>query len=82
MRVNGVPTDLSRSELALLRSLGGRPTRVWTRDELLDSIWGLDADLDSRVVDALVRRLREKLGRAANCIQTVRGVGYRLDASS
>ena len=40
VRVNGVPTELSRSELSLLRSLCGRPPRVWTRDELLDSIWG------------------------------------------
>jgi two-component system, OmpR family, phosphate regulon response regulator PhoB len=80
VRVDGVPTELSRSELALLRSLCGRPPRVWSRDELLDSIWGLDADVDSRVVDGLVRRLREKLGSAADCIQTVRGVGYRLDA--
>jgi len=78
VRVEGVQTELSRSELALLRSLCGRPPRVWTRDELLDSIWGLDAEVDSRVVDGLVRRLREKLGSAAECIQTVRGVGYRL----
>jgi two-component system phosphate regulon response regulator PhoB len=81
VRVNGVQTELSRSELALLRSLCGQPPRVWTRDELLDSIWGLDTDVDSRVVDGLVRRLREKLGTAADYIQTVRGVGYRLDAS-
>jgi two-component system phosphate regulon response regulator PhoB len=81
VRVNGVQTELSRTELALLRSLCERPPRVWTRDELLESIWGLEADVDSRVVDGLVRRLREKLGSAADYIQTVRGVGYRLDAS-
>ncbi|MES1184674.1 MAG: response regulator transcription factor [Myxococcales bacterium] len=80
--VNGVSTELSRSELSLLRSLCGHPPRVWTRDELLDAIWGLDADVDSRVVDGLVRRLREKLGGAADCIQTVRSVGYRLDVSA
>jgi two-component system phosphate regulon response regulator PhoB len=82
VRVNGIQTELSRSELALLRSLSRPPPRVWTRDELLDSIWGLDADVDSRVVDGLVRRLREKLGGAADCIQTVRGVGYRLGVAS
>ena len=81
VRVGGLRPELSPSELALLRSLCGRPSRVWTRDELLDSIWGLDAGMDSRVVDGLVRRLREKLGKAADCIQTVRGVGYRLDAN-
>ena len=81
VRVNGAPAELSRSEFALLRSLGARPSRVWTRDDLLDSIWGLEANVDSRVVDGLVRRLREKLGRAADCIQTVRGVGYRLDTA-
>jgi two-component system phosphate regulon response regulator PhoB len=80
VRVDGVATELARTELALLRSLCKQPPRVWTRDELLDSIWGMDADVDSRVVDGLVRRVREKLGNAADCIETVRGVGYRLAA--
>lgn len=80
VRIDGVQTELSRTEIALFRSLCKQPPRVWTRDELLDSIWGLDADVDSRVVDGLVRRVREKLGSAANCIETVRGGGYRLVA--
>ncbi len=82
VRVNGAATVLSRPELALLRSLGATPHRVWTRDELLDAIWGREVHLDGRVVDGLVRRVREKLGSAAACIETVRGVGYRLEARS
>jgi two-component system phosphate regulon response regulator PhoB len=80
VRVAGIQTELSRTELSLLRSLCKQPPRVWTRDELLASVWGMDADVDSRIVDGLVRRVREKLGSAANCIETVRGVGYRLAA--
>jgi two-component system, OmpR family, phosphate regulon response regulator PhoB len=47
VRVDGVATELSRTELALLRSLCKQPPRVWTREELLDAVWGLDADVDA-----------------------------------
>lgn len=73
--------DLSRAEFRLLRSLVDKPSRVWTRGELLDEVWGLDSEVDARVVDGLVARLRGKLGVCARYIQTVRGVGYRLHLS-
>jgi DNA-binding response OmpR family regulator len=76
--VDGTRIDLSKAELTLLGTLSDPPQRVWTRDELLDSIWGVDSLVDHRVVDGLVRRVREKLGAHTAAIETVRRVGYRL----
>ena len=58
-----------------------RPGRVQTRDRLLSEVWGYESVIDTRTVDTHVRRLREKLGKAANSIETVRGFGYRLRES-
>ena len=54
------------------------PGRVFTRDMLIETLWGYDFDGETRTVDVHVRTLRQKLGSAANIIETVRGVGYRL----
>jgi two-component system phosphate regulon response regulator PhoB len=78
--VGGMPTELTPIELALLRAFCERPARMLSRDELLDAVWGIDSESDPRVVDHVVRRLRRKLGTAADHIQTVRGEGYRLNA--
>ncbi|MEA4932848.1 MAG: winged helix-turn-helix domain-containing protein, partial [Lawsonibacter sp.] len=51
---------------------------VFTRDQLLNTIWGYSFDGESRTVDVHVRTLRQKLGSAGNYIQTVRGVGYKI----
>ena len=51
---------------------------VLTRDQLLEKIWGYDFDGETRTVDVHVRTLRQKLGKAGECIETVRGVGYRI----
>ncbi len=58
----------------ILKSRGG----VLTRDLLLDKVWGYDVAVTTRTVDTHVKRLREKLGKGGDCIETVRGVGYRL----
>ena len=58
-----------------------RPGRVQTRDRLLNEVWGYESVIDTRTVDTHVRRLREKLGKAADAIETVRGFGYRLRES-
>jgi len=55
-----------------------RRGRVQTRDRLLTDVWGYEGDVDTRTVDTHVRRLREKLGKAADYIETIRGVGYRF----
>lgn len=66
-------------ELRLLHTLASRRGRVQTRDTLLEDVWGLSLDVETRTVDTHVKRLREKLGPTGSLIQTVRGVGYRFD---
>jgi two-component system phosphate regulon response regulator PhoB len=79
--VGGKPVDLTVMEFKLLRTLMERIGRVQTRDHLLMQIWGYDRPVESRTVDTHMRRLREKLGRAGDQIQTVRGFGYRIGES-
>ena len=74
----GQPIDLTATEFKLLATLLERRGRVQTRDRLLADVWGYEGDMDTRTVDTHVRRLREKLGRAADCVETIRGVGYRF----
>jgi two-component system phosphate regulon response regulator PhoB len=76
--VDGAEIDLTPLELKLLATLYERRNRVQTRAALLDKVWGISADLTTRTVDTHVRRLREKLGPAADYVETVRGVGYRF----
>lgn len=70
--------ELTATEFKLLAMLMERRGRVQTRDRLLTDVWGYEGDIDTRTVDTHVRRLREKLGKAADFIETVRGVGYRF----
>jgi DNA-binding response OmpR family regulator len=76
--VRGQPVELTATEFKLLSTLLERRGRVQTRDTLLTDVWGYEGDVDTRTVDTHVRRLREKLGKAADSIETVRGVGYRF----
>lgn len=78
VRVKGKPVDLTATEFKLLCLLIERRGRVQSRDKLLNDVWGYESVIDTRTVDTHVRRLREKLGRAADCIETVRGFGYRI----
>ena len=70
--------ELTATEFKLLLMLMERRGRVQSRDALLNEVWGYDTAIDTRTVDTHVRRLREKLGRTADCIETVRGFGYRI----
>lgn len=70
---------LTLKEFELLRCLIENKERVLTRDQLLEMIWGYDFDGETRTVDVHVRTLRQKLGDAGSLVQTVRGVGYRMD---
>jgi len=74
----GKVMDLTATEFKLLVTLIERRGRVQTRDRLLTDVWGYEGDVDTRTVDTHVRRLREKLGKAADYIETIRGVGYRF----
>jgi two-component system phosphate regulon response regulator PhoB len=70
--------ELTALEFKLLVMLHERKNRVQTRDALLEEVWGMAADITTRTVDTHVKRLREKLGVAADYIETVRGAGYRF----
>ncbi|MEY2526646.1 MAG: two-component system, OmpR family, alkaline phosphatase synthesis response regulator PhoP [Verrucomicrobiota bacterium] len=76
--VAGKRVNLTTIEFKLLRTLVQRRGRVQERDRLLNEVWGYESVIDTRTVDTHVRRLREKLGKAGNVIETVRGFGYRL----
>ena len=79
----GDPVKLGPTEFRLLRALLERPGRVFTREQLLDRVWGQDIFVEIRTVDVHIRRLRKALnadGRA-DLIRTVRSAGYALDAA-
>jgi len=76
--VNGKRISLTSLEFKLLRTLMQRRGRVQARDRLLNDVWGYESVIDTRTVDTHVRRLRKKLGKAADLIESVRGFGYRL----
>lgn len=79
--VSGELIDLTHTEFKLLHELASRVGRVLSRGALLEHVWAMPPDLNTRTVDTHVKRLREKLGRAAAHVETVRGVGYRFSAS-
>ena len=78
--VAGSAIALTALEFRLLRTLLERAGRVQTREVLLADVWGISADVETRTVDTHMKRLREKLGPAADLIETIRGVGYKLRA--
>jgi len=77
-RLDGRLLDLTRKEFELLAYLIKNPRRVLGREKILQQVWGLEYLGESRTIDAHIRRLRYKLGEAADLIETVVGVGYRL----
>lgn len=78
--VGGAAVDLTATEFKLLEILARRRGRVQTRERLLQDVWGYENPIDSRTVDTHMRRLREKIGVAADYLETIRGVGYRFRA--
>lgn len=76
--VDGAPVSLTLKEYELLLTLAGHPGRVFSRDQLLETVWGYQYEGETRTVDVHVRGLRQKLGAAADMLETVRGVGYRI----
>ena len=79
--VDGKKVDTSPKEMELLFYLASSPNRVYTRNQLLDEVWGFDYFGDSRTVDVHVKRLREKLEGVSEswCLRTVWGVGYKFE---
>ena len=76
--VKGKAVELTYKEFELLRCLMENPGKVFTRDMLLERIWGYDFGGETRTVDVHVRTLRQKLGETGRLVETVRGVGYRM----
>jgi phosphate regulon transcriptional regulator PhoB len=80
VRVAGKPLELTAKEFQLLHYLAEKPGRVYSREKLLDAVWGIDVAIETRTVDVHIRRLREKLGKAEQHLITLRGVGYKFEA--
>ena len=76
--VKGGRIDLTLKEYELLRLLMSNLEVVMTRDRILEKVWGYSFDGETRTVDVHMRTLRSKLGEAGDCLETVRGVGYRM----
>lgn len=81
LKVNGVQVNTPPKEIKLIFHLAKNPNRVFTRDQLLDEVWGFDYYGDSRTVDVHVKRLREKLEGVSDKweLRTVWGVGYKFE---
>ena len=78
--VEGEEVALTALEFKLLTTFMSRLGRVQTRETLLQDVWGMASDLQTRTVDTHVKRLREKLGAGRDLIETVRGIGYKVRA--
>ncbi len=74
---SGKEIELPRKEFELLSLLASKPGKVFTRDEILDRVWGNDVVVGDRTIDVHIRKLREKLGE--DLIKTVKGIGYKFD---
>ena len=84
VKQSGRPVELTATEFRLLVELAGSPGRVFSRERLLERVWGYDYLGDSRLVDMALKRLRDKLGddaRDPRYVATVRGAGYRFEAT-
>lgn len=81
LKVNGEPVDAPPKELELLYHLASNPNKVFSRDQLLDEVWGFDYYGDSRTVDVHIKRIREKIDGTSNQweLRTVWGVGYKFE---
>lgn len=82
VKINGETVDMPPKELELLFHLASNPNKVYTRDQLLDEVWGFEYYGDSRTVDVHIKRLREKLDAAQDenwVLKTVWGVGYKFE---
>jgi two-component system phosphate regulon response regulator PhoB len=78
VRVAGKPVEMTFSELRILHTLARQPGWVLTREQIVDAVRGADYAVTDRAVDVQIVGIRKKLGARADCIETVRGVGYRF----
>ena len=78
IKAEGEDVNLTLKEFELLCLLMENQGQVFSRDQLLNKIWGYDFDGESRTVDVHIRTLRQKLGKCGDYIQTIRGIGYKI----
>jgi len=78
MTINGDEISLTQKEYEVLLFFVNHQKMVLSREQILDRIWGFDYEGDMRVVDTTIKRLRKKMAEKGECIQTVRGVGYKF----
>jgi DNA-binding response OmpR family regulator len=78
VRFRGEEIRLTHKEFEIFRHLVERPSRIVTRERLLEAVWGYDTEIDTRSIDAHIRRLRLKLGPARHHVETIVGLGYRF----
>jgi two-component system alkaline phosphatase synthesis response regulator PhoP len=71
------PIEMPRKEFELLLLLASKPGKVFTREAILDSVWGTDVVVGGRTIDVHIRKLREKIGESK--IGTIKGVGYKFE---
>ena len=84
VKVDGKLLALRPLEFKLLQTMMGKPGRVFSREQLLDTVWGMDSFVEERTVDATVKRLRKELATVGqgDAVQTIRGMGYRFQVQS
>lgn len=82
VEIDGEEITLTALEFRLLLDLASRAGRVQPRDALLERVWGYAPGVETRTVDTHIKRLREKLGSGARYLETIRGVGYRIQKPS
>lgn len=80
IEIKGKVVDLPRKEFELLGLLASKPGKVFTRDEIMDRIWGTQVIVGGRTIDVHIRKLREKIGDER--IKTIKGVGYKFEVSN
>ena len=79
VRINGEKTELTTTEFKILELLASKKGWVFTREKILDYLWGREKAVLDRTVDVHIRHLRKKLGKKGALIKNIRGVGYKLD---
>jgi len=79
VRIAGKPVELTTTEFKLLHLLASKPGRVFTRDQILDQLWGNEKIVLDRTIDVHIKNLREKMGPAARILKNIRGVGYKIE---
>jgi len=80
VKVAGEKIEVTSTEFKILQVLASKPERVFSRDKILDYLWGSEKAVLDRTVDVHVKNLREKLGVAGKFIKNVRGIGYKIEA--